>query len=245
MPERRLEAGAADGAAEAFLYTPEGKGSWPGVIFYTDVWGIRPANQGMARRLAAAGYAVLLPNIYYRSDKLPIIEGEPDPNVPATRARMEYLLKALSPAMMLRDGAAYAEFLLRQPEVKGPKLAAVGYCFSGQFALRTAAAAPDRIAAAASFHGGWLVTGKADSPHTVLPQVKAELLFAHASDDPLMPAADIAAFEAALAAWGGRYESQTWPARHGWSVPGRPVYDQAQSERHFRKLFDLLKRTLG
>jgi carboxymethylenebutenolidase len=244
MPERKLEAAGADGLAEAFLYTPDGAGPWPGVIVYTDVWGIRPANQGMARRVAQQGYAVLLPNMYYRTDTLPIIAGEPDPSIPATKARMEYLLGAVTAGMMLRDGAAYADFLLRQPEVKGPKLAAVGYCFAGQFALRTAAAAPARVAAAASFHGGWLVTDKPDSPHLLLPRVTAELLFAHASDDPLMPAADIRTFEAALAAWGGRYESQTWPAKHGWSVPGRPVYDQAQSERHFQKLFALLKRNL-
>jgi len=244
MGERKLDVAAADGAAEGFLYAPEGEGPWPGLIWYTDVWGIRPANQGMARRVADAGYAVLMPNIFYRTDRLPIIAGEPDPNDPTTKARMEHLLGALSAEMMLRDGAAYADFLLRQPEVRGPKLAAVGYCFSGQFALFTAAAAPEEIAAAASFHGGWLVTEGPGSPHTVLPRVKAELFFAHASDDPLMPAQDIARFEAALAAWGGRYESATWPARHGWSVPGRPVYDRAQSERHFAALLDLLARTL-
>ena len=248
--ERSLEIAGADGTAEGFLYTPdldrpEGAGPWPGVIFYTDVWGIRPANQGMARRVAQQGYAVLMPNIFYRTDKLPIIEGEPDPSVPATKARLDTLLGAVTGEMMLRDGAAYADFLSRQAEVKGPKLAAVGYCFAGQFALRTAAAAPGQLAAVASFHGGWLVTDKPDSPHLLLPRVTAELLFAHASDDPLMPAADIETFEAALAAWGGRYESKTWPARHGWSVPGRPVYDPVQSERHFEKLFDLLKRNLG
>lgn len=245
MPERRLAVTAADGVAEGFLYTPDGDGPWPGLLWFTDVWGIRPANQGMARRVAEAGYAVLMPNIYYRTDRLPVSEGEPDPAVPATRARMEHLLGAVTMEMMLRDGAAYADFLQRRPEVAGAKLGAVGYCFGGQFALGAAAAAPDRIVAAASFHGGWLVTDRPDSPHLLLPKVRAELLFAHATDDPLMPAADIARFEALLAEWGGRYHSETWPARHGWSVPGRPAYDYTQSERHFDALLALLARRLS
>jgi carboxymethylenebutenolidase len=241
-----LDVEAADGAAEGFLYTPEGRGPWPGVIYLTDVWGIRPGNQGMALRLASQGYAVLMPNIFYRSDRLPIVQGEPDPAVPVTKALLDHLLGALTPEMMLRDGPAYADFLLRQPQVRGPKLAIVGYCFSGQFAVRTAGAAPDQIAAAASFHGGWLVTGKPDSPHTVLPRVKAELYFGYAVEDPSMPASAIEQLDDALKGWGGRYQSEMYEgARHGWSVPGRPVYDPLQSERHFQKLFALLRRSLG
>jgi carboxymethylenebutenolidase len=246
MRERALSVNAADGQAEGFLYTPDGGGPWPGVIFLTDVWGIRPGNQGMALRLAAQGYAVLMPNIFYRSDRLPIVEGEPDSSRPAVKARLEHLLGALTAEMMLRDGPAYADFLLQQPEVRGPKLAVLGYCFTGQFALRIAAMAPDRISAAASFHGGWLVTDKPDSPHTLLPRVTAELYFGHAVEDASMPAAAIERLDDALKGWGGRYQSEIYDgARHGWSVPGRPVYNPMQSERHFQKLFDLLQRNLG
>jgi carboxymethylenebutenolidase len=247
MSERRLNVIAADGAAEGFLYAPAGSGPWPGVLYLTDVWGIRPANQAMAQRVATQGYAVLMPNIFYRTDALPIMPpGEPDTKEPATMRRLSHLLAAVNADQMRRDGAAYADFLLAQPEVRKSPIAVVGYCFTGQFALRAAAAAPDRIAAAASFHGGHLVTDAADSPHAELPKVKAELYFGHAVEDQSMPPAAIERLEAALERWGGRHESEVYAgAKHGWSVPGRPVYDRAASERHFEKLFALLKRTLG
>jgi len=246
MPELKLDVAGADGTAEGFLYTPAGEGPWPGVLYLTDIWGIRPANQAMAQRVADHGFAVLMPNIFYRSDALPIMPpGEPDTKDPATLRRLSHLLASVNADQMRRDGALYAEFLRALPQVDGGKVAVVGYCFTGQFALRTAAAAPDMIAAAASFHGGHLVTEATDSPHTELPQVKAELYFGHAVEDQSMPPAAIEKLDDALKGWGGAYDSEIYEgARHGWSVPGRPVYDQAASERHFARLFDLLDRTL-
>jgi carboxymethylenebutenolidase len=250
--ETKLDAVGADGMAESFLYTPAGEDSssgkaWPGVLYLTDIWGIRPANQTMAQRVADQGYAVLMPNIFYRSDALPIMPpGEPDIGNPAVLRRLSHLLAAVDADRMRRDSAAYAEFLLALPQVRGGKIAVVGYCFSGQFALRTAAAAPELVVAAASFHGGHLVTNAADSPHTELPRVRAELYFGHAVEDQSMPPAAIEKLDDALKGWGGAYQSEVYEgARHGWCVPGRPVYDRTQSERHFAKLFDLLKRQLG
>jgi carboxymethylenebutenolidase len=224
MPELKRDVPGADGTAEGFLYTPSGEGPWPGVLYFTDIFGIRPANQQMAQRVADAGYAVLMPNIFYRTDALPIMPPqEPDFADPAVMRRLSHL-----------------------PHVDGGKVAVVGYCFTGQFALRTAAAAPDLIAAAASFHGGRLVTEAPDSPHTLLPQVKAELYFGHAIEDQSMPPAAIEKLDDALKGWGGVYQSEIYEgARHGWSVPGRPVYNEAQAERHYARLFDLLKRNLG
>lgn len=250
MPELKLDVAGADGTAEGFLYTPAGSashGSWPGVLYLTDIWGIRPANRAMARRVADQGYAVLMPNIFYRSDTLPIMPpGEPDTKDPAVLRRLSHLLAAVDADQMRRDGAAYAQFLLALPQVDGSRIAVVGYCFTGQFALRIAAAAPQMVAAAASFHGGHLVTEAPDSPHTGLPQVTAELYFGHAVEDQSMPPAAIEKLDDALKGWGGVYQSELYEgARHGWCVPGRPVYDEAQSERHYTKLFDLLKRTLG
>ena len=237
---------AADGAAEGFLYTPaNGEGPWPGVIFLTDIYGIRPENQGMAQRVAEQGYAVLMPNIFYRTDKLPIMDAPFKPDEPQATARLQYLLGLVDAGMMVRDGAAYVDFLLARPEVKGTKVAVVGYCFTGQFALRTAAAAPDKVAAAASFHGGRLVTDAPDSPHTVLPKVKAELYFGHAVEDKSMPADAVEKLDLALKGWGGAYQSEVYEgAHHGWTVPGKSVFNPVQAERHYDKLFDLLKRTL-
>jgi carboxymethylenebutenolidase len=258
MPELMLDVAGADGTAEGFLYTPAGEGPWPGVLYLTDIWGIRPANQAMAQRVADQGYAVLMPNIFYRSDALPIMPpGEPDTKDPAVLRRLSQLLAAVNADQMRRDGSIYAEFLRALPQVDGggasaragatnKKVAVVGYCFTGQFALRTAAAAPDMVVAAASFHGGHLVTEAPDSPHTELPKVTAELYFGHAVEDPSMPPAAIEKLDDALKGWGGVYQSELYEgAKHGWSVPGRPVYNPEQSERHFTKLFDLLKRTLG
>ena len=145
---------------------------------------------------------------------------------------------------MARDGSAYVDFLAAQPFVASGPMGVIGFCFAGQFALRVAAARPDRIGAAASFHGGGLFTDTDESPHLVLPQVKARLYFGHASNDQSMPAAAIEKFEHALEGWGGNYESETYPARHGWMIPGREVHDPTQSARGFAKLMELLDDTL-
>jgi carboxymethylenebutenolidase len=112
-------------------------------------------------------------------------------------------------------------------------------------ALRTAAVRPDQIAAAASFHGGGLYTDASTSPHALLPRVKARLYFGHATDDRSMPKEAIEKFDRALAVWGGRYESEIYDgARHGWTVPDNPSYNEPQAERAFGKLIDLFDSTL-
>ena len=245
MIEKQVEIPNAGGTADGFLYQPEDKGHWPGVIHYPDVIGIRPENRGMAKRLAAKGYVVLLPNPFYRTGKAPLFDFVPNFTDSRTIDRFKELAGPLTPEVMERDGSSYVDFLAKQPSVGGKAMAAIGYCFAGALALRTAAARPDKIAAVASFHGGGLFTGAPDSPHTVLPRVKAQLFFAHAVEDNSMPTEAIEKLESALKAWGGKYESETFAgARHGWTVPGSPVYNEAQADRAFGKLVDLLKATL-
>lgn len=244
MSQQSVLIATPDGQAPAELFTPDGGGSWPGVVYLTDVWGIRPASEKMARRVADRGYAVLLPHLFYRNQPVamdPMLQGKPrDP------AMVGPLLASMPAANMARDGAAYVDYLLQRPEVAGAKVAVVGYCFSGAMAVRTAAAVPDKIAAAASFHGGRLVTEDADSPHRQIPKIKAELYFGHAVQDPSATPEQVAELEKTLKAWGGRYQSEVYEgALHGWTVEGRPeIYNPAQSERHYEKLFDLLARTL-
>ncbi|HEY0105941.1 MAG TPA: dienelactone hydrolase family protein [Rhizomicrobium sp.] len=245
MPETKFDIPAADGAAEAFLFTPsQGAGPWPGVVYLTDIFGIRPAYHQMAQRLADEGYAVLLPNCFYRAGRLPLFDFAPQIGEARTMKRFGELRDALPNDAMGPDGAVYADALLVRPETKGTAAGIAGYCFTGQMALRAAAAAPDRFVAAASFHGGNLYTDQPDSPHLLLPAVAARLYFGHAENDHSMPAEAIAKFEAALAAWGGTCESETYPARHGWCVPGRDVYDEQQAERAFAKLAELLDAAL-
>lgn len=238
MIERRYSIPAADGAAEAFLYAP-GEGAFPGVIFYTDIFGIRPSNQGMARRLAAEGFTVMMPNVFYRFRPLPLLHDGEEPKV-----MLPKIFPHLDGAMMEKDAPFYVESLADRPEVSGPKLGVVGYCWTGAMALRTAAVAPERIAAAASFHGGFLVTDAPDSPHTRIPDVKAELYFGHAKEDPSATPAQIQKLDDALKGWGGRYASELYDARHGWTVPGKEVHDPREAGRAFAHLTDLFRRNL-
>lgn len=153
-------------AAEALFFRPDDVAEFPGVVFLTDIWGIRPANIGVARRLAERGFAVLMPNVFHRYSRI-APDGFEHGNEEERTGAMHALLSALTPEQMASDGKAYIDFLLVQKGVMPGKAAIVGYCFTGQMAVRTAAAVPDKIAAAASFHGGFLVTDKPDSPHKI------------------------------------------------------------------------------
>ena len=244
MIEMRLEIAAADGVTDAVLYAP-GEDRHPGLLFYTDIFGVRPANQGMAQRIAEQGYAVLMPNVFYRYGKPPFAGADFKWGEPDSMKIIHSLFGALSGAMMEKDAPFYVKALLDRPEVSAGKIGVVGYCFTGAMALRTAAVCAGQVAAAASFHGGELVTQQPDSPHSRIPQAKGELYFGHAVEDPSMPPAAIEKLNDTLKAWGGKYQSEIYEgARHGWTVPGRDVYNQKQAERHYAKLFDLLKRNL-
>ncbi len=242
--EKKLEIAAAGGVTDAILYVP-GEGRYPGLLFYTDIFGVRPANQGMAQRVAEQGYAVLMPNVFYRYGKPPFAGADFKWGEPDSMKIIHGLFGALTGAMMEKDAPFYVQALLDQPEVSAGKIGVVGYCFTGAMALRTAAVSAAQVAAAASFHGGELVTQQPDSPHSRIPQVKAELYFGHAVEDQSMLPAAVEKLNGTLKAWGGKYQSEVYEgARHGWTVPGRDIYNEKQAERHYAKLFDLLKRNL-
>lgn len=246
MIEKEISIQTPDGVADGFLIQPEKEGRWPSVLYLTDIGGIRDANRGMASRLASEGYAVLLPNVFYRSGKPPLFNFPFKMGDERFMKRVNELREALPPDAMNRDLAAYVDFLAKQPSVSGNAFGVVGFCFTGPMALRTAAVRPDQIAAAASFHGGGLYTDAPSSPHTLLPQVKARLYFGHAVDDRSMPKEAIEKLDRALAAWGGRYESEIYDgARHGWTVPDNPAYNEPQAERAFAKLIGLFDSTLN
>jgi carboxymethylenebutenolidase len=230
-------------ATETLLFRPDGIADFPGVVFLTDIWGIRPANIGMAKRLAGKGFAVLMPNVFHRYSRIQPNGWKPaEAEIPKALAT---LFGTLTAEQMVSDGKAYIDFLLAQKGVKPGKVGAVGYCFTGQMALRMAAAAPEKVAAAASFHGGFLVTDKPDSPHKQLPPVKARLYFGHAVEDSSATPEQIAILEEALRNWHGAFQSEVYEgARHGWTVPDQPVYNELQAERAFEKLVELFDATL-
>jgi carboxymethylenebutenolidase len=246
MTEEELQLPMPDGMADAVLFSPEPTRPLPGVLHLPDIWSIREAHREMARRLAAQGYAVLMPNPFYRTGRPPVFDFPRKMGEPRTMQRFAELVGPMTPEAQQRDVAAYVDLLAAQPAVGPGAVGVVGYCFSGALALRAAAARPGKVAAAASFHGGGLYkAGDPNSPHLVLPQVVARLYFGHAVEDRSMTAEDIVHFEQALAAWGGAYESETYEgASHGWTVPDNPVFNSTQAERAFGKLTELFAETL-
>ena len=230
--------------AETFLFRPDDVAAFPGIVFLTDIWGIRSANIAMARRLAEKGFAVLLPNVFHRYSRVTPDGFEPDDEAEKMKT-LHTLFGTLTTQQMVSDGKAYIDFLLAQKGVKPGKVGVVGYCFTGQMALRMAAAVPDKVAAAASFHGGFLVTDKPDSPHKILSPIKARLYFGHAVEDSTATPEQIATLEAALRDWHGAFQSEFYEgAKHGWTVPGRDVYNELQAERAFEKEVELFEATL-
>ena len=248
MIEKEIEIRLTDGTSDGVLFRPEGERRWPGVIFLTDIGGIRPATRDMARRLAAEGYCVLMPNVFYRSGRPPLWDFPRRLGEERTMKRIAELSAPVTPEAMERDASNYVEFLSGQDSVGEGMMGVVGHCFTGSMALRTAAAHPDKIAAAASFHGTRLFTDDPTSPHLILPRVKARLYFAHAVEDNTMPKEAIEKFNRALEAWGGsgnKYESEVYEgAYHGWTALDSPVYNEPQADRAFMKLTELFAGTL-
>jgi carboxymethylenebutenolidase len=244
MIQENLEIPAGDGVTEALLVRPDSNDPLPAIINLTDGLGFRPAFAEQSKRIAERGYVVLTPNIFYRVSKTPLFPFEPDFGSDRTRKRFRELTGPLMPAAVERDGSAYVDFLASQPFVGSGPMGVIGFCFAGRFVLLVAAMRPDRVAAAASFHGGGLFTDTIDSPHLVLPRVKARLYFGHATNDQSMATEAIEKFEWALRSWGGDYESEMYDAKHGWMIPGGRVYDPPNAERGFEKLTQLFDDTL-
>ena len=225
-----------DGTAEGFFVAPSGA-RHPGVLVWPDVAGLRGAFETMATRLAEQGYAVLVVNPYYRSAKMPILETFSQWQTEEGKAKIAPMREALTPEGIASDGAAFVAWLDAQPEVDtARKIATTGYCMGGPFTFRTAAAAPERVGAIGSFHGGGLVTKNADSPHLLFSKMKAAALVCIAqNDDERQPEAKSTLKQAAESAHVPA-EIEVYPAQHGWCVTDSPVYDEQQAERAWARM---------
>jgi carboxymethylenebutenolidase len=234
-----------DARVSGVLCRPDAPGRYPGVLFFPDVGGFRASQSEMIGRLAARGFVVLAPNLYHRTGEPPFMTFPPDFNDPKIRAIFMALKTPMTPDAVERDCGAFVDYLAAMPEVAPGRVGAVGYCFGGAIALRAAAARPQTVGAAASFHGGGLFTPEADSPHLLLPKVKARLYFGHADSDRSMPAEAIAGLDGALKAWGGTSVSETYAgARHGWCVPDSAEFQKAAADRAFETLTEFFKAAL-
>ena len=245
MIEDKIQIAMARGTAEGIIFRPGTEGRWPGVILYTDIGGIRPSQEQMARRLCDQGYVVLMPNVFYRTSALPLFDFPRKFGEERTMKRLAELSSPLTQEAITSDASDYVNFLAQQAFVKPGMMGALGYCFTGKMAVYTAMSRPDKIAAAASFHAGGLATDAPESPHLALPFIKARLYFGHATNDKSMPPEAIEKLNHALKAWGGKYESEVYEgAFHSWTVPDSPVYNQPQAERAFGKLTEMFSETL-
>jgi carboxymethylenebutenolidase len=239
LTERMVEITTADGIADAF-FTHPAKGLHPGIVMWPDIAGLREANKVMARRLAAAGYAVLCVNPYYRGGPAPIMESFSEFRTPEGQAKVKPLRAALTSAAITRDATAYVGFLDGDAAVdKARKIGSNGYCMGGPFTVRTAAAVPGRVGAAASLHGGGLVTPDPDSPHRLLAATQASYLFAIGrNDDAQDPSVKDTLRQAAEAAKRPA-EIEVYAADHGWTVPDSPAYDPVEADRAWQRMLAL------
>jgi carboxymethylenebutenolidase len=236
---------------DAALIHPKGPGHWPAAILFVDAFGLRPTMRDMAKRLAQDGYTILVPNPYYRSTKAPGLPPGFNFNNQADRQKLGELRAPLTADAVARDSIVYTAFLdANAPVKKSAKMGVFGYCMGGAMTMRAAAALPDRVGAGASFHGGGLVTDKPDSPHLLVPKIRAQYYFGvAANDDASDPQAKTKLKEAfADARLGAKMEVYDG-CLHGWCVKdmphtpdGKPIYDEPQAERAWNELVVLFKR---
>lgn len=246
LTESEVGVKTPDGTADAYFVHPA-QGTHPAVLVWPDIFGLRPAFRQMGRRLAESGYAVLVVNPFYRTQKAPTAPEHPSFEDPATRAALMKLRSSLSATTAATDARAFVTWLDAQPAVdKRRRMGTTGYCMGGPLTMYTAAERPDRIGAGASFHGGGLVTDKSDSPHLLVPKMKAQYLIAIAENDDRREPQAKDTLRKAFADVGLPAEIEVYAGtKHGWCPPDAAVYDHDQAEKAWARLLVLFGRALA
>ncbi len=243
-----VEIPTQDGTADAYFVRPAGDGQHPAVLLYQDAFGPRPALNAMADRLAAEGYAVLVPNVFYRQGHAPVVELPAHidhDNRDALFAQLVPLVQGLTPDLVVADAHAHLGWLADCPQVADGPIGISGYCMGARLALHTAGAYPDRVAAVGGFHGGQLATDQPDSPHLAAATMTAEVYFGHADQDQSMPPEQQERLEKAFTEAGVTHRCEVYQgAGHGYTQSDTSEFDAAATERHWAALLDLFDRTL-
>ena len=231
-----------DGTCPVTLATPDGEGPWPGVVIYPDAGSRRPVFDEMAQKLADYGYAVLVPDVYYRHGEYAPFDLNTAFSDPDERNRVMSMMGSLTPDLMAEDAVAFFDYLESRPEVSGTAFGTTGYCMGGRTSLVVAGRVPERVAAAMSFHGGGLASDDPGSPHLLADQISAAVYVAGAEDDGSFTAKQAETLEKALTAAGVEHTIETYPAAHGFAVSDHEaVYDPAAAQRHW----DAMERFFG
>lgn len=246
MSSKTIDIKTPEGVADAYLSQPDSDRRAPAVLLIMDAIGLRPQIERMADRIAARGFVVLAPNMFYRAGRAPVVD-LPDLADPGTRgslfAQIRPMMEELTPERVVSDAGAYLDLL--ESVGRGPT-AITGYCMGGRLGWRIATAYPDRVAALGCFHAGGLVTDGDESPHLSAGELAAEVYFGHADHDHNMTPEHITTLEQALDEAGVPFRSELYvDAEHGYTMADTAVYDEAAAERHFSELFALLERTIA
>jgi len=231
-----------DGTCDAYFVHPA-SGTAAGVLLWPDIFGLRPAMRTMGKRLAESGYSVLVVNPFYRAQKAPTADKGAATEIKALMP----LMQALNETTHMTDAKAFVAWLDTQAAVdKSKKIGTTGYCMGGPITLRTAAAVPERVGAGASFHGGTLVTNAPDSPHLLVPKIKAQYLFAIADNDDMREPDAKNVLRDAFAKVNLPAEIEVYKgAMHGWCPPDSMVYDKEKAERAWSRLLVLFGKALA
>ena len=241
----KLEIKTPDGSCPSYVFRPRGEGPWPAAIVYMDGVGIRPAMLAVGERLASYGYFVLLPDLFYRAGPYaPMDPKEIFSDPEKLKALREKFFPHMSPAKVMSDTRAFLDYLTAQPDAKPGGIGTTGYCMGGLMSLTAAGTFPERVVAAASFHGARLATDAPDSPHWLAPKIKARVYVAGAIEDQTFPDEQKVRLQAALSDAGVENTVETYPARHGWVLSDVPTYDESAAERHWSALVSLFDAQL-
>jgi carboxymethylenebutenolidase len=244
---KTIDIKTAEGSADSYLTRPDDGRAHPGVLLLVDAFGLRPQIEEMADRIAAGGYVVLAPNVFYRHGRAPVIslDGLDDPERRGeVFGRVMPLMKELTPERIVADASPYLDRLT--DEADGGPVAVTGYCMGGRLGWRIAAAYPDRVDGLGCFHTGGLVTDDDESPHLSAGELDAELFLGFADNDKSATPEQIATVEGALSRAGAAFTAEVFAdAEHGYTMADTPAYDEAAAERHFEELFGLLSRTVA